>query len=101
MRNLVTVYIEVEANKLITKEGRVSLDFEIDIRASQSSTPCPDDVLVQYQFPLVRPRTPPCYYSVANTVNIGSPNPMWRIATLQLFYITTSKRNSYENILSC
>jgi len=48
MRNLVTVYIEVEANKLITKEGRVSLDFEIDIRASQSSTPCPDDVLVQY-----------------------------------------------------
>jgi hypothetical protein len=46
--NLFTGYVEVEANKIIAKESRVSFDFEIDVSASQSSPPSFDDVLVQY-----------------------------------------------------
>jgi hypothetical protein len=47
MRNLLTIYVEVEADKIIAKEGRVPFDVEIDVWPSQSSAPCFDDVLVQ------------------------------------------------------
>jgi hypothetical protein len=46
MRNFVTVYVEVEANNVVTKEGRVSFDFEINIWPSQSSVPFFDNVSV-------------------------------------------------------
>ena len=46
VRNLVTVYVEVEANKIITKEGRVSFDFESDVWSSQPSALCFDNVSV-------------------------------------------------------
>jgi hypothetical protein len=40
MRNLVTVYVEVEGNNIIAKEGGMPFDFEIDVCPSQSSAQC-------------------------------------------------------------
>jgi hypothetical protein len=40
MRNLFAIYVEVEGNKIIAKESRVPLDFEIDVRPSHSTAPC-------------------------------------------------------------
>jgi len=76
MWDLFTIYVKVEGNKSIAKEGGMSFDFEIDVWASQSSTPRFDDVLVQYQFPVVRPGAPPCSYSVAYALDVRSPDSM-------------------------
>ena len=76
MWDLFTIYVKVEGNKSIAKKGGMSFDFEMDVWAGQSSTPRLDDVLVQYQFPVVRPGAPPCSYSVAYALDVRSPDSM-------------------------
>jgi hypothetical protein len=82
MRNLLTVYIEVESNKIIAKESRVSFDFEIDVWSRHPRAPCLDYRAVHNKFSLKCPGIPPYYYGMTYTTDVWSPDSIRHIVVL-------------------